>query len=175
LPVVKKKLLWRSGRCCNRTRAAPPFHQIDVYDNINVVLTQDTIERIAVEAPQHIEPVITTRIEAGILTLRNEGSCTWLRSPAEKITVYVHLKKLDKILYVGSGHIRSTNTLVSDNMYALQRRRRGNIDLHLDAVQTSRTSWMKCRLCFTWHKRPVLVVHASRGSIDFSDFIVKKW
>jgi hypothetical protein len=171
----KEACFGEAGTVVTVTRAATPFHQIDVYDNINVVLTQDTIERIVVEAPQYIEPVITTRIEAGILTLKNEGSCTWLRSPAEKITVYVHLKKLDKILYAGSGHIRSTNTLVADNMTLYSEDGAGNIDLHLNAVQT---------FSYIMDENADFVLHgtsercwsytASRGSIDFSDFLVKK-
>lgn len=33
------------------TRISLPFHQINVYDNINVILTQDSTESITIVAP----------------------------------------------------------------------------------------------------------------------------
>lgn len=156
-------------------RAASPFHQIDVYDNIDVILTQDTTEKIEVVAPQHLEPNISTRIENGILTLRNEGNCTGLRKASEKITVYVHLKKLDKILYAGSGNITSANTLIADNIMFYSQEGAGNIDVTLNAVQT---------FSYIMDENADIVLHgtsevcwsytASRGTIDFSDLVVKK-
>src|SRR5215218_11058741 len=132
----KESCLGEAGAVTTVSRTISSFHEINLYDNINVVLTQDTIEHITITAPQNIEPTITTTVENGVLTLRNETPCTWLRSASEKITVYVHLKKLDKILYAGSGNVTSTNTLIADNITFYSEEGAGNIDVHVNAVQT---------------------------------------
>lgn len=157
------------------TRAVTTFHQIDVQDNINVVLTQDTLESITVVAPQHLEPNISTQVENGVLALKNEAICTGLRKASEKITVYVHLKKLDKVLYAGSGNVSSTNTLLADNILFYSEAGAGNIDVTLDAAQT-RSYIMDENADFTFHGKSDVCwsYTASRGSIDFSDFTVKK-
>ena len=157
------------------TRATTAFHEIDVNDNVNVVLTQDTMESIRVSAPQHLEPNISTTIENGILILKNEATCTWLRDASEKATVYVHLKKLDKILYAGSGQVTSTNTLMADNLMLYSKEGAGNIELTLNARQT---------LSYIMDENADFILHgtsdvcwsytASRGTIDFADFVVKK-
>lgn len=157
------------------TRAATAFHQIDVYDNMDVSLTQDSVEQITVVAPQHLEPNITTFIENGVLTLKNEGSCTGLRSASEKAKVYVHVKKLDKLVYAGSGNITSTNTLVGHHIMFYSETGAGNIEVTLDAAQTS-SFIMDENADFTFHGKSDICFSytASRASIDFSDFIVKK-
>lgn len=157
------------------TRAATTFHQVDVYDNIDVVLTQDTIESISITAPQYLEPNITSKIEDGILTLKNRSSCTWLRNAPDKVTVHVHLKKLDKIIYAGSGSITTTNTLLADNFTIYSKQGAGNVNLWLQAAQT---------FSYIMDENADFILHgtsdycysytASRGTIDFSDFAVKK-
>lgn len=161
----KERCFGEAGPEITLSRAASPFRQIDVYDNIDVVLTQDTVERILVKAPQHLEPNITARIENGILTLRNDGPCTGLRRASEKPVVYVHLKNLEKVVYAGSGHITSSNTLVAQTIHFYSDEGAGNINVTLDAVQT---------LCYIMDENADITLHgrsdvcwsytASRGS-----------
>jgi hypothetical protein len=126
----KEQCFGEAGAEVTAPRTAAAFHEIDVYNNVDVVLTQDTVESITVAAPQHLEPNITTRIENGILILKNEATCTWLRKASEKAIVYVHLKKLDKINYAGSGNITSTNTIVADNITLYSKVGAGNIEIY---------------------------------------------
>ena len=66
LPQCKKPGCFsETGPVISIKREANSFHRIDLYDNINVVLTQDTIEYITIKAPQNIEPNIITSIENG--------------------------------------------------------------------------------------------------------------
>lgn len=164
-----------AGAAVSVTRAVIPFHEIDVYNNVDMVLTQDTVETITVVAPQHLEPNISTTIENGILTLKNESGCTWLRKASEKEIVYVHLKKLDKINYAGSGSITSTNTLIADNLTLYSKTGAGNIELSLNAAQT---------FSYIMDENADFILHGTsdacwsytnaRGTINLSDFAVKK-
>ena len=171
----KKGCFDEAGAEVTLPRSTAPFHQVDVYDNIDVVLTQDTIESIKITAPKHLEPNIVTRIENGILTLKNETACLGLRKASEKITVHLSVKKLEKIVYAGSGNIRSTNTLLADNIWFYSEDGAGNIEVTLDAVQT---------FSYIMDENADIVLHGTsdvcwsytnaRGTIDFSDFVVKK-
>lgn len=164
-----------TGAVATVTRAVTAFHKMELYDNINVVLTQDTVERLTIEAPEHLIPNIATQIKDGILRVKNEASCAWLRKASEKATLYVHLKKLDTILYAGSGTITSSNTVNADNLTLYSETGAGNINLSVNAVQT---------FCYIMDENADITLHgtsdvcysytASRGTIDFSDFAVKK-
>ena len=101
-----------SGSTASETREVTgEFNRIDVYNNPEVIITQDSINSITVEAGEHIISGITTEINNGTLTIRNENKCNWVRSYSKTIAVFVHVKKLDFIHHHGSSTISSTNRL----------------------------------------------------------------
>ncbi|HVG13277.1 MAG TPA: DUF2807 domain-containing protein, partial [Flavisolibacter sp.] len=110
-----------------------PFNEIDINDNIDLVLTQDTTEKIMVEAGSSLAPNITTSIRNNTLFIRNESSCKWLRSPSEKITVYVSVRKLIRLTYNASGKVTTTNTIKADGITFFSDEGAGNIDIDLEA------------------------------------------
>ena len=95
----------------HETRQVSDFNRIDVYNNPEVIITQDSVNSISVEAGEHIISGVTTEINNGILTIRNENKCNWMRSYSKTMAVYVHVKKLDFIHHHGSSTISSTNQL----------------------------------------------------------------
>jgi len=165
-----------AGRMVTTERAASPFHQIDLNDKINLILTQDTTEKIKVEAGEHLQPNVSTTIKDGILTIDNNTHCNWLRNPSENINVYVSVKSLEKVLYNGSGNITSTNTLKGDNLGFYSRKGAGNIDVLMDVRQAFAYIYSenadfrfsgKVDVCWSYTN--------ARGSIDFSNLQVKKY
>jgi hypothetical protein len=120
-------------------REVENFHRIDLYDNIDVVLKQDTTESITVNAPQNIEPSIEATFENGTLTLRNGTNCKWLRNPSENITVFVGVKSLDYINYSGSGNITSANTIQTERLSLYSATGAGNVEISLNAKQLNAT------------------------------------
>jgi len=100
-----------TGSIVSEEREVSDFNRIDVYNNPEVILTQDVVNSITVEAGGHIISGITTEISNGTLTIRNENKCNWVRSYSKTIAVYVHVKKLDIIHHHGSSSISSANTL----------------------------------------------------------------
>lgn len=155
-------------------RSAAPFHQIDLFDNIDLVLTQDSIEWIKVETGKNLQPNITTVVDKGILTIKNKATCTWLRSPSEKVKVYVGVKNLDYLTYSASGNVSSTNTIVANKISFYTKVGAGNIDVTLDAKETHADIIYE-NSDFIFHgKSDVCYSYTnSRGSIDFKDFKVK--
>src|SRR5688500_12511457 len=97
-------------------RATAPFHRINLFDDVDVILRQDTIESISVKAPKYIEPNISIKNENGILTIRNNTTCRWLRNSSEKVEVCIGVKNLDYFEYSGSGNVSSSNTIKANNI-----------------------------------------------------------
>jgi hypothetical protein len=155
-------------------RKGASFHQIDLYDDIDLVLTQDSVEMIRVEAGSSLQSNIGTEISGGVLTIQNNTSCTWLRSPSEKVTVYVSFKTLDKINYHGSGDVRATNTLKLTRLDIISEAGAGNVELTVDAGSI---------YAYIFNENADFILHGranechtysnARATIDFSDLVVR--
>ncbi len=137
-------------------------------------MTQDTIESIKIKAPKFIEPNISIKNENGVLTIRNNTTCKWLRNPSEKVEVYVGIKSLNYFEYSGSGNVTSSNTIKSNDISFYSATGAGNIDISLEAKQV--TAWLeyesadfifrgKADLCYCYAN--------SRGTLQFEDFQVR--
>jgi hypothetical protein len=88
-----------TGKVISQERTALPFHSVEVYDNINLVLTQETsLTGITVEAGENLIEGITTKIDSGKLVIRNVNSCNWLRSFEVPVNVYLKFTLLDTII-----------------------------------------------------------------------------
>ena len=129
----KKGCFESSGDTTSSARTAGPFNEIDAYDNINIVLRQDTTEAITIEAGSNLQPYIKADIENNVLTFHNNSGCSWLKGPSENSTAYVSVKSLARINLYGSGHISAVNTINSSNLTleAFQAPSTVNMNLHV--------------------------------------------
>jgi hypothetical protein len=100
-----------AGEVSTETRAAASFTEIALFNRVNVVLTQDTINSVQVEAGRHLLSGIETSVENNILTIADNNTCNWTRDLDSRINVYIHTTGLQKISYYGSGDVTSANTL----------------------------------------------------------------
>ena len=170
----KSGCLENAGPIKRSERQANNFNTIDIKDNINLILTQDTINKLFVEAGENIAPNIKTEIANGVLTIKNEASCKWLRNPSEKITVYLNVKDLIRINYNGSGNITSTNTIVADGITFYTDNGAGTIDIDLNAKRTYAYIFNdNTDMIFHGNSDSCYVYTGERGTIDFRDFVVK--
>jgi len=120
-----------SGSIIKENRTSSDFQRIDVFNNADVLITQDTSCFIEAEAGEHIIGGITTAVSDGILTVRNENKCNWVRSYAKTITVHVHVRNLEVIHHHGSGEIISLNSITSTRI-DLNVWSSGNINMQLN-------------------------------------------
>lgn len=171
----KPGCLESSGTITITDRTVPPFQKIHLTDNINLILTQGFEESVKVEAGQNIQPNIETTVKDGKFTIRNTGTCDWIRNPNEKITVHVTLATLKRLDYDGSGSVTSTNTILADTIMIYSDLGAGDIDLHLNAKHATVhlqgqnadvTLHGKSDYCYT-------LIHP-RNSVYLSDFEVKR-
>lgn len=157
------------------TRPLTSFKELVLTDNINLVLIQDSVEKIEIEGPQNILANVMADIAQNILTISNTTDCRWARDVAEKINVRLHFKDLQKIDYQGSGMLTNIDTLKLDALHIESNTGAGDIMLTVDTRYTgayiffenaSITLRGKSETCFTYTN--------NRGIADMSDFVVKK-
>lgn len=157
------------------TRPLAFFKELVLADNINLVLIQDSIEKMDIEGPQNMLSNVRADIAQNILTLSHTTDCRWARDAAEKINVRLHFKELQKIDYQGSGTLTNMDTLRLDALHIESNTGAGDIILTLDNRYTgayiffenaSITLHGKSQICFTYTN--------NRGIADMSDFVVNK-
>ncbi len=100
-----------SGPIITQDRHVADFDSIRMLDNVDVVLLQDSVNRVRVEAGENIIGGIRTDIAGRELIIANNNVCNWLRSYSAPIRVYVSVKNLLKIHYNSSGDISCPDTI----------------------------------------------------------------
>jgi hypothetical protein len=97
----KNGCLKNAGAVKTTVRQPGSFNEIMLYDKIDVVLTQDSVQQIKIESGENMLPNIETTVIDNVLTVRDNSSCKWVRDLDEKITVYISTPKLQQIIYHG--------------------------------------------------------------------------
>jgi len=121
-----------TGDIINESRTAGLIHRIILQDNVNLILTQDSIEAIVVEAGEKIINSIKTDLVNGELSIENTNRCNWARSYKKEINVYVSVTDLANIVYYGSGDITSINEIKSDLLEVDIYNGAGSINLNIN-------------------------------------------
>ena len=104
-----------TGTIIKQARIVTDFDTIIARENVDIILTQDTINSIVVEAGENIIGGIKTVIENRQLEIGNTNTCNWVRSYDKPLNVYVHVKNLRKIYFLSAGNITSTNILTPES------------------------------------------------------------
>lgn len=111
------KCFSNTGSIITQERNISDFDSIALYDNPDLVLTQDSVNKVSVEAGQNIISGITTQVIDHMLVIHNMNNCNWLRSYDKPIRVHVSVKNLRKIYYEASGNITSANTIQANDLH----------------------------------------------------------
>ena len=114
-----------------------PFQSVEVYDNINLILTQDSVENgISIEAGENLIEGITTELDSGKLVIKNQNRCDWLRSFKVPVNVYLTFTDLDTIIFRAAGNITCTNNWTNFAIHVDVIEGAGNIDLKLNTYRS---------------------------------------
>lgn len=122
-----------TGDITIETRELAPFTQIEVYDNVDVYITQDTLFEARVEAGDKLIGKIKTEVFKGVLKITNENGCNWVRSLKNEFTVYLSVADFKELTCFGTGNILSSNTITTDSVLIDLWETYSNISLMVDA------------------------------------------
>jgi hypothetical protein len=124
-----------TGNIIQQSRSITDFDTILAKENVDIVLTQDSVNGVVVEAGEKIIDGITTVINNRQLEIDNTNSCNWVRSYDKPLIVYVHVKNLRKIWYLSAGNITTTNVLTPGSFMLDVWGGCGSINLSINVVQ----------------------------------------
>ncbi len=123
--------LTNTGPIITQVRSVGNFDSISLTDHVNVILQQDSVNIVEVEAGKNVIDGIVTETEGRVLYIGNTNKCNWLRDYNKPLNVYVHVRNLLHINYNASGNVTAKDTLRSDSLKVEVWGGCGTIDLTL--------------------------------------------
>ena len=120
-----------TGDLVREQREVGGFSTMEIYNNVNVVISQDTLNQVVIEAGENLLKKITTEVKGAALVIRNENKCNWVRSYKKEINAYVSVKDLTKIGLFGHGKITSSNTITTP-VFFITNKGNGDVELQVD-------------------------------------------
>lgn len=160
----------RTGKPATEIRVVPPFNKVNVTDNIDVFIIQGNTQEVKIEAGSHLIGLIKTEVDSGILHISNDNRCNWARSYKNgTIKVYVTMPALRYLWHLGSGLVKSEDTIHCDTL-DIWAHETGNVDLILNANITFLN--MHTTADITLHGKSISmgVWHSGEGFLHCEDF-----
>lgn len=122
-----------TGNITMEERTAGDFNSILLKDNVNLILSKSQNSSITVEAGSNLVDGIITQIsDDGVLEVRNENKCNWIRDYNSPINVYVNCTDIDSIDYRSIGNISNTDTIFTDSLWVRVYEGAGEIKLNVN-------------------------------------------
>ena len=125
-----------AGKTIKEQRDIYYFNSIHLRNNLNLILIQDSINKVIVEAGKNIQDGIKTEVENNMLVISNENKCNWVRSYDNPMNVYVHFKKLDSLYYSSSGDVNCSNIWKNDSIKLIVFEGGGSINLSIHTFKS---------------------------------------
>jgi hypothetical protein len=122
-----------TGSTISEDRDVSPFTQIQLENKVDLVLTQDTVERIKVVGGKNLIDEVETSFSGGCLYIRNHSSCNFVRGYKGHMTVYVSVRNLNTVYFNGAGAVSCTNMLHDSLFTVLATDASGSLDLNVTA------------------------------------------
>jgi hypothetical protein len=93
-----------------RVLSVPPFHSIQLFDQLELVLNASQEEALILKGESHLLAGIQSQLRDSVLSLQSTASCQW-RHPKARLQVFVNYQGLRKITQSGFGKIQALDTL----------------------------------------------------------------
>jgi len=113
------------------------FSKIEVKDNINLVLIQDSLSIMKIEGGENLLPYVKAEVSNNMLSISNGNKCNFLRSYNNPITVYLSVTNIEEIYYTGKGSISNTDVLNLNDFIIDVKNGTGSVALTLNANKIS--------------------------------------
>ncbi len=155
------------GTVSSEMRDLPAFQEIVLYDKINVILKQDTVQNIKVEAASSLLSGISTIVQGGTLIIQDNNGCKSLRTGTDVVNVYISSGNLQKITYHGAGNVSSIDTIRTGLFTVDSYDGSGSINLNLVADSVNaiiRTA--NADISFSGHSDYAYVYSEGEGSVQ---------
>jgi hypothetical protein len=103
-----------NGKIYTEPRSLLPFETVSVNGDFDVYVEQDTVTDVRVEGDENLVPYILTRVNGSNLTIKvKDNRCL---KETQQVKIYLKSPNIRELNMSGSGMIKTTDTLKSDNI-----------------------------------------------------------
>ncbi|GGF13604.1 GIN domain-containing protein [Hymenobacter cavernae] len=106
-----------TGKVVTERRNLAPFHIVTAYDNVDVLLVQDTATYAEVRAGKNLQEDIELTVQNGQLTIHNTSRCNWVRTYNTPRELTLHLPRLTDLFLRGQGNVRTLSNFRADTVF----------------------------------------------------------
>ncbi len=125
---------WKgTGKVVTKNIPLASFQTLELHQRLNIVLVQDSLEFLEIEAGENLQNFIDWSIVNGKLEIWNQNKCAYLRYKTGDVKVTIHFKSLAKLIYWGSELLVSSDTIQADYLYIMMNDGAGDLDLRVHA------------------------------------------
>jgi len=125
--------LENEGSQISETRTFPDFERIEMNNNVDIILTPDSVSYAILTCGKNLADGIKTEVVDGWLKVRNINRCNWLRDFTNKFTLDVHYRSIKGINYLGSGNLSCSDTLRTSELLVESWNGTGTLDFVLNS------------------------------------------
>lgn len=118
-----------AGEMTSKEIPVEPFHELIVYEGINLFIEQGTEYKVSVESGENLIGEITAEVENERLSLRNKNDCNLFRD-YNLTSVYVSVPDLDWLQNAGNNTIESIGTLQFPKLWLRSFNQEKNPDIY---------------------------------------------
>lgn len=125
-----------SGTIITQERVVPSFTDIQADGSYDIIITQDTFQKVVVKTDDNIMPDVKTEVQGN--TLRVYFSNHHCNYDPTTMQILISSSLIDDVHLSGSGNISSTNTLITNSpKYTISGS--GNVDMAIqsESVETN--------------------------------------
>jgi hypothetical protein len=119
-----------SGEIIEQEILLDAFHTIEVLDEVDVYLSNSEDQHVIIKAGKNLIPKINLKVKDEILTITNDNSCNWKRSP-ENPGIYIHSNDVTSIHIYDYINIYAEDTLSQNSLFIFSDGT-GNFNMKLD-------------------------------------------
>ena len=172
LPACKKSGLFQGVGTIKKVKVeVSDFREIVLNDKVNLILTYDSIEQVAIEAGEHLIDGIVVSVRDNKLIISDDNKYKWSRNLDYTINVYVSRTHLDRISYYGAGNIKSTNTWKASKFTIDSWTGIGTIGMSLESDYTELIIRMaNADIKLVGKSKVTSIYCADYGTVDLKDF-----
>ncbi|MCO6501127.1 MAG: DUF2807 domain-containing protein [Vicingus serpentipes] len=130
----KSSCIKNTGKKATEIRSiSGEINKIEIKDNINLVLVQDSLAIVKIEGGENLLPYVKIDVNNNTISISNGNKCNFLRSYKEPITVYLSVTDIREINYTGKGSVSNTGTLNFNDFTIDVKNGTGNVNLTLNS------------------------------------------
>lgn len=120
----------KGGEVVEKEIQLDSFSSIEAYDEADIYLVNSDEQKVIIKAGKNLIPKIHLKVEGEILTITNDNTCNWIRSP-ENPGIYIFSNDISSINIFDFANIISEETLKLDRL-SIFSDGTGNFEMNID-------------------------------------------